>query len=164
MSRRKDFQPGRVVPKGYQHILTLAFAVKEINEDPHILPNITLGFHLYDSYNNARNTYFATLLLLSRVEKFVPNYICDVENNLAGVIGGLDSEISFYMATVLDIYKIAQVGHPCTICLLACIEKEAEFTTLVQGVSPAQGKGEIVSRTICTTFRSLGNKGGTELI
>ncbi|XP_060137254.1 vomeronasal type-2 receptor 26-like [Zootoca vivipara] len=98
-----------VVPKVYQHIMAMTFAVKEINEDPHILPNITLGFHLYDSYDNARNTYLATLLLLSRVEKFVPNYICDVENNLAGVIGGLDSEISFYVATVLDIYKIPQL-------------------------------------------------------
>nr|XP_034992779.1 vomeronasal type-2 receptor 26-like [Zootoca vivipara] len=100
-----------VVPKIYQHIVALAFAVKEINEDPHILPNTTIGFHLYDSYNNARNTYLATLLLLSRVEKFVPNYMCDVENNLAGVIGGLDSEISFYLATVLDIYKIPQLHH-----------------------------------------------------
>nr|XP_028560497.1 vomeronasal type-2 receptor 26-like [Podarcis muralis] len=98
----------QVVPKGYQHIVALAFAVKEINEDPHILPNITLGFHLYDSYIAARSTYLATLLLLSMVKRFVPNYICDVENNLTGVIGGLDSEISFYVATVLDIYKIPQ--------------------------------------------------------
>ncbi|XP_060137258.1 vomeronasal type-2 receptor 26-like [Zootoca vivipara] len=100
-----------VVPKLYQHIVALAFAVKEINEDPHVLPNITLGFHLYDSYKNARRTYLATLLLLSMVEKFVPNYICDVENNLAGVVGGLDSEISFYVATLLDIYKIPQLHH-----------------------------------------------------
>nr|XP_034992757.1 vomeronasal type-2 receptor 26-like [Zootoca vivipara] len=100
-----------VVPKGYQHIVALAFAVKEINEDPHILPNTTLGFHLYDSYINARSTYLATLLLLSMVKKFVPNYICDVENNLTGVIGGLDSEISFYVATVLDIFKIPQLHH-----------------------------------------------------
>ncbi|XP_053216196.1 vomeronasal type-2 receptor 26-like [Podarcis raffonei] len=98
-----------VVPKGYQHIVALAFAVKEINEDPHILPNITLGFRLYDSYSNARSTYLATLLLLSMVKKFVPNYICDVESYLAGVIGGLDSEISFYVATVLDIFKIPQL-------------------------------------------------------
>nr|XP_028560501.1 vomeronasal type-2 receptor 26-like [Podarcis muralis] len=100
-----------VVPKGYQHIVALAFAVKQINEDPHILPNITLGFHLYDSYISARSTYLATLLLLSMVEKFVPNYICDVENSLTGVIGGLDSEISFYVATILDIYKIPQLHH-----------------------------------------------------
>ncbi|XP_053216202.1 vomeronasal type-2 receptor 26-like [Podarcis raffonei] len=98
-----------VVPKGYQHIVALAFAVKQINKDPHILPNITLGFHLYDSYISARSTYLATLLLLSMVEKFVPNYICDVENSLTGVIGGLDSEISFYVATILDIYKIPQL-------------------------------------------------------
>uniref|UniRef100_A0A670J6C9 G-protein coupled receptors family 3 profile domain-containing protein n=1 Tax=Podarcis muralis TaxID=64176 RepID=A0A670J6C9_PODMU len=121
---QRDQRLCKVVPKGYQHIVALAFAVKEINEDPHILPNITLGFHLYDSYIAARSTYLATLLLLSMVKRFVPNYICDVENNLTGVIGGLDSEISFYVATVLDIYKIPQVGHLCTIPLIACVEEE----------------------------------------
>ncbi|XP_053215868.1 vomeronasal type-2 receptor 26-like [Podarcis raffonei] len=98
-----------VVPKAYQHILALTFAVKEINGCSHILPNITLGFHIYDSYINARKTYLATLILLSKLEKCVPNYVCDTENNLTGVIGGLDSEISFYVATILDIYKIPQL-------------------------------------------------------
>ncbi|XP_062992886.1 vomeronasal type-2 receptor 26-like [Elgaria multicarinata webbii] len=99
-----------IVPKNYQHLLAFAFAVKEINENPKILPNLTLGFHIYDSYDNARRTYRATMLLLSALERLVPNYIYDTRNNLIAVIGGLDTEISLHIANILDIYKIPQVG------------------------------------------------------
>uniref|UniRef100_A0A670K7Y4 G-protein coupled receptors family 3 profile domain-containing protein n=1 Tax=Podarcis muralis TaxID=64176 RepID=A0A670K7Y4_PODMU len=98
-----------VVPKNYQHILALAFAVKEINENSQILPNTSLGFHIYDSYFNAKNTYHATMQLMSSKEKIVPNYICDIQNKLIAIVGGLDPLISHYIATVLDIYKIPQV-------------------------------------------------------
>uniref|UniRef100_A0A8D2M0C7 G-protein coupled receptors family 3 profile domain-containing protein n=1 Tax=Varanus komodoensis TaxID=61221 RepID=A0A8D2M0C7_VARKO len=99
-----------MIPKNYQHLLAFVFAVKEINESPHILPNCTLGFHVYDSYANARRTFQATLRLLSLQERLVPNYACGIHNNLIAVVGALDSQVSLYMANILDIYKIPQVG------------------------------------------------------
>uniref|UniRef100_A0A670K8R4 G-protein coupled receptors family 3 profile domain-containing protein n=1 Tax=Podarcis muralis TaxID=64176 RepID=A0A670K8R4_PODMU len=71
-----------VLTKFYQHILALAFAVKEVNENPKFCPNITLGFHIYDSYYDARMTYRTTLDLLFKSHRFVPNYKCDTQKNL----------------------------------------------------------------------------------
>ncbi|XP_033024311.1 vomeronasal type-2 receptor 26-like [Lacerta agilis] len=60
-------------------------------------------------YFNAKNTYHATMQLMSSKEKIVPNYICDIQNKLIAVVGGLDPLISHHIATVLDIYKIPQL-------------------------------------------------------
>ncbi|XP_066486392.1 vomeronasal type-2 receptor 26-like [Tiliqua scincoides] len=98
----------RTVIKNYQHILALAFAVKEVNDNPQLLPNVSLGIHIYDSYFNAKWTYHAIILLIHTQEKFVINYKCGTQNNLIAVIGGLDPQISLYVATILDVYKIPQ--------------------------------------------------------
>ncbi|KAF7235726.1 Extracellular calcium-sensing receptor [Varanus komodoensis] len=53
------------VMKNYQHFLALAFAIGELNEDAALLPNLTLGFCIYDNNENARRTFQASLSLLS---------------------------------------------------------------------------------------------------
>uniref|UniRef100_A0A8C5WTA3 G-protein coupled receptors family 3 profile domain-containing protein n=1 Tax=Laticauda laticaudata TaxID=8630 RepID=A0A8C5WTA3_LATLA len=100
-----------VLTKFYQHVLSLVFAVKEINENPKILSNVTLGFHIHDSYYNAMMTYRTTLELLFKSQKFVPNYKCDTRKNLFSVIGGLSSETSLYIADLIQFYKIPQLTY-----------------------------------------------------
>uniref|UniRef100_A0A8D2KRM6 G-protein coupled receptors family 3 profile domain-containing protein n=1 Tax=Varanus komodoensis TaxID=61221 RepID=A0A8D2KRM6_VARKO len=59
----------------------------EINEDPQILPNISLGFHILNSYYTARMTFKAILNLLSTQHRFVPNFKCHSQNNAIALIG-----------------------------------------------------------------------------
>uniref|UniRef100_A0A670ZLL0 G-protein coupled receptors family 3 profile domain-containing protein n=1 Tax=Pseudonaja textilis TaxID=8673 RepID=A0A670ZLL0_PSETE len=85
------------IPKNYQHILALAFATQEVNKDPQLLPNITLGFHIYEENQYASMAQDVTLSLLP--------------DNLLSVLGGLNSRTSYQMATILGNFKISQLGY-----------------------------------------------------
>uniref|UniRef100_A0A8C6VEY3 G-protein coupled receptors family 3 profile domain-containing protein n=1 Tax=Naja naja TaxID=35670 RepID=A0A8C6VEY3_NAJNA len=96
------------VPKNYQHILALAFAIQEINRDPQLLPNITLGFRIYEEKQHASMIQDVSLSLLSSRGKVSPNYKCNTQDNLLSVLGGLNSRTSYQMATLFGYFKISQ--------------------------------------------------------
>ncbi|XP_060137320.1 vomeronasal type-2 receptor 26-like [Zootoca vivipara] len=100
-----------VVTKFYQHILALVFAIDEINENPRMLPNVSLGFHIYDSYYDSKITYQNTLDLIFKSHHFVPNYRCGIQKNVIGIIGGLSSDTSWCMANILGLFKIPQISY-----------------------------------------------------
>ncbi|XP_015270247.1 PREDICTED: vomeronasal type-2 receptor 26-like [Gekko japonicus] len=100
-----------MITKFYQHVLALEFAINEINKNPKIVPNVTLGFHIYDSYYDMRTTYRAMLDLLCKLHRSVPNYECNAHKNLMAVIGGFNSEVSLHMADILSLYKIPQLTY-----------------------------------------------------
>ncbi|KAF7236080.1 hypothetical protein EYD10_17129 [Varanus komodoensis] len=49
---------------------------QEVNQNPSLLPNITLGYSIYDSLHDARLTSNAAIDLLSTTQAHVPNHKC----------------------------------------------------------------------------------------
>ncbi|KAK9408924.1 type-2 vomeronasal receptor [Crotalus adamanteus] len=99
------------VPKNYQHILALTFAIQEINKDPRLLPNITLGFRIYEENQYASMAQDVSLSFLSSRGKLFPNYKCDTQHDLLSVLGGLNSRTSYQMASIFGNFKISQLGY-----------------------------------------------------
>ncbi|XP_029442235.1 vomeronasal type-2 receptor 26-like [Rhinatrema bivittatum] len=102
--------------RNYRDILAIMFAIKEINQNQHLLPNHTLGIRFMDSCLSEVVALQDTLLLLSGRNRTFPNYKCEAQLILAGIIGELYSPVSEVMARILGVYRIPQISisaqHP----------------------------------------------------
>ncbi|XP_074130031.1 vomeronasal type-2 receptor 26-like [Sminthopsis crassicaudata] len=103
----------------YQHFLTFQFAVDEINKNPHLLPNLTLGYQLLNNFHNYKLAVESSLIWLSGNGPTIPNYRCDKQSNSVAVIGGLSSTLAMAMATILTLYKAPQISYGLFDLLLA---------------------------------------------
>ncbi|CAJ0965690.1 unnamed protein product [Ranitomeya imitator] len=97
--------------QNYQFMQALIFVLEEINKNPDLLPNITLGFQIYDTCTAVRRAAEGTLWMLSGREPSVPNYRCGEEGTLAGIVGDSGSTHSILMAQILGLHRYPQISY-----------------------------------------------------
>uniref|UniRef100_A0A8C6VCW5 G-protein coupled receptors family 3 profile domain-containing protein n=1 Tax=Naja naja TaxID=35670 RepID=A0A8C6VCW5_NAJNA len=71
------FSHYRPILRNYQQFLALMFAVREVNKDLVLLPNITLGFHIHDNHKLERRIVICSLSLLSTRGVGMAGWSCD---------------------------------------------------------------------------------------
>ncbi|CAH2272591.1 extracellular calcium-sensing receptor-like [Pelobates cultripes] len=89
----------------------MIFAVEKINANSDLLPNITLGFKIFDTCAAMRRAVEGTFWMLSGGSKSIPSYQWQEKTHLAGIIGDSGSVRSILMAQILGIYRYPQISY-----------------------------------------------------
>ncbi|XP_075061880.1 extracellular calcium-sensing receptor-like [Mixophyes fleayi] len=103
----------------YLQVHVVIYATKEINRNADILPNITLGFQIYDSCSVLQREMEGTLWMVTGQSRAIPNFQCQKREKLAAVIGHSTSTYSILMAHILGLSRYPQISHFSTSSLLS---------------------------------------------
>ncbi|XP_076783563.1 vomeronasal type-2 receptor 116-like [Arvicanthis niloticus] len=115
--------------RNYQCILAMRFAIEEINSNPFLLPNTTLGFNVNNLPHGQRFSLVNFFSALSGSNYDIPNYRITSESNSAAVLTGPSWAISEYIGTLLDLYKFPQLTFGPFDSLLS---EQRQFSSLYQ--------------------------------
>ncbi|XP_015865026.2 vomeronasal type-2 receptor 116-like [Peromyscus maniculatus bairdii] len=99
----------RFKAKTYLVFLSFLFAIEEINRNPHILPNITLGFDVHNVAFIDADIMYVSLKWLSGIDRMIPNYNCRKEQKSVIVFTGPSWTTSALIGSLLELYKFPQV-------------------------------------------------------
>ncbi|XP_069816465.1 extracellular calcium-sensing receptor-like [Dendropsophus ebraccatus] len=129
----------------YQWAQAVQFAVEEINNSPDFLPNISLGFQIFDSCKDPQRTMSGTIQLLNGHGQPLPNYRCNQDTELAAVIGYPSSRYSILLAHILGLYRYPQISFLATSSLLSDrIQFRSFFRTVPSDTFQSRGLAQLV--------------------
>ncbi|XP_043929528.1 extracellular calcium-sensing receptor-like [Protopterus annectens] len=112
---RSNQKPREFSIRAYRFLRGMFFAINEINQTPEILPNVTLGFHIFDTCFTETRAIEVGMWLSSRQANSIPNYHCVSHSVIPAIIGDGPSACSLPVARVLGLYKFPQISHGSTL-------------------------------------------------
>ncbi|KAM4663637.1 extracellular calcium-sensing receptor-like [Discoglossus pictus] len=116
----------------YRYLLAMVYAITQINNSTYLLPNVTLGFKIYDPCYNELKSLIGTTWLLSGKGDIVPNFNCYKQVMPAAIIGDAISKASIPIARILGLYKYPQVSYGSTHPLLS---DKIQFPSFLRTIS-----------------------------
>ncbi|XP_069053677.1 extracellular calcium-sensing receptor-like [Lepisosteus oculatus] len=122
---------GRFSLAEYQKAQTMAFAIEEINRDPALLPNITLGYRLYDNCVNLPVALRAATALISGEDDSVTDYSCTGTPPVLAIVGDPGSTHSIAISRMLGLFRIPMVSYYAT---CSCLSNRMEFPTFFRTI------------------------------
>uniref|UniRef100_A0A8C4SFB4 Extracellular calcium-sensing receptor-like n=1 Tax=Erpetoichthys calabaricus TaxID=27687 RepID=A0A8C4SFB4_ERPCA len=115
----------------FQRAQTMVFAIEEINKDPALLPNITLGYRLYDNCVNLQEAMRAAATLIGGEEEVNDDSSCDGVPPVVAIVGDPLSTHSIAISRAVGLFKIPLVSY-CATC--SCLSDKQEFPTFLRTI------------------------------
>nr|XP_055031057.1 extracellular calcium-sensing receptor-like [Misgurnus anguillicaudatus] len=109
----------------FRWMQTMIFAIEQINRDNRLLPNITLGYKIYDSCSTHFHALRTALALMSGHDSENPG----CRGKVPVVIGDGGSTLSLVVARFLGVFHVPQVSY---FSSCACLSNKLEFPAFLR--------------------------------
>ncbi|XP_053356676.1 extracellular calcium-sensing receptor-like [Clarias gariepinus] len=111
----------------FRWMQTMIFAIEKINRDSRLLPNITLGYKIYDSCSSPLHALHTAMELMGGREEESGNTNC--HDRVPIVIGDGGSTLSLVVAHFLGVFQLPQVSY---FSSCACLSDKKLFPAFIR--------------------------------
>ncbi|MCI4378955.1 hypothetical protein PGIGA_G00222210 [Pangasianodon gigas] len=115
----------------FQQAMTMVFAIDEINRNPNLLPNIMLGYHLYDNCVKLAVAFRAATALISGTDETTSNLNCTSSPPVIGIVGDPGSTHSIAISSVLGLFRVPMVSYFAT---CSCLTDRHQFPSFFRTI------------------------------
>uniref|UniRef100_A0A2I3MK92 Extracellular calcium-sensing receptor n=1 Tax=Papio anubis TaxID=9555 RepID=A0A2I3MK92_PAPAN len=110
--------------RGFRWLQAMIFAIEEINSSPALLPNLTLGYRIFDTCNTVSKALEATLSFVAqnKIDSLNLDEFCNCSEHIPStiaVVGATGSGVSTAVANLLGLFYIPQVSYASSSRLLS---------------------------------------------
>ncbi|XP_061073994.1 extracellular calcium-sensing receptor-like [Conger conger] len=123
----------------------MIFAVEEINRNPQLLPNLTLGYALADTCLADKTTLAAALGLVTGKDPVIMGSRCGHTPEVPVIVGDARSSTSIMIAHTLGVFSIPMVSYFAT---CACLGDHQMFPTFFRTVPSDAFQARAIARML----------------
>uniref|UniRef100_A0A3Q3KDX3 G-protein coupled receptors family 3 profile domain-containing protein n=1 Tax=Monopterus albus TaxID=43700 RepID=A0A3Q3KDX3_MONAL len=109
---------------------TMIFAIEEINNSSYLLPNISVGYKIFDSCGSTLPSTHAAMGLMNGQERTVRK-TCSSQSSVHAIIGASESSSTIVMLQVSGIFQIPVISHFAT---CACLSNRNEYPSFFRTI------------------------------
>ncbi|XP_039613669.1 extracellular calcium-sensing receptor-like [Polypterus senegalus] len=112
---------------------TMIFAIEEINNSSSLLPDVSLGYKIFDICSSIHLSIKAALILMNENEgvESLPAKQCNKTSNVHAIIGMSGSSHTIVVARAIQSFHIPLISY---IATCACLSNKQEFPTFFRTI------------------------------
>ncbi|XP_028647603.1 extracellular calcium-sensing receptor-like [Erpetoichthys calabaricus] len=115
----------------FQWAHTMIFAIEEINQDPVLLPNITLGYRLYDNCIKLQVALRSAISLIGGLNDSIPDSDCRGLPPVVGIVGDPFSSHSIAISRILGLFRMPLISYYAT---CSCLSNKIDYPSFFRTV------------------------------
>uniref|UniRef100_A0A3Q3BKG0 Olfactory receptor C family, j1 n=1 Tax=Kryptolebias marmoratus TaxID=37003 RepID=A0A3Q3BKG0_KRYMA len=126
-----------------QYAYAMMFVIEEINNSSELLPNVTLGYKIFDSCPNTPMSIKASLNLMNEYQS--TEGICNKLSSVQAVIGETTSTSTIGIARTLGPFHIPVISHSAT---CACLSNRRDYPSFFRTIPSDKYQSKALAKLV----------------